>query len=333
VEEIILVRFGVVGTNWITEAFLKAAVQIEDFKLSAVYSRTEEKAIEFAGKFGVNNIYTDLEAMAGSGDIDAVYIASPNSLHAEQAVIFMEHKVHVLCEKPIASNTKELQRMIDSAKENNVLLMEALKSTFLPNFKAVQENLHKIGQVRRYFTSYCQYSSRYDAYRQGTVLNAFDPKFSNGSLMDIGIYCIYPLVTLFGKPEEVKATGYMLESGVDGEGSIVLKYLDKDAVVMYSKIANSNLPSEIQGEDGNIFIDKINTPEKVEIQYRNGNREDLTQQQMSDSMYYEAKEFIELVQAGKTESDINSFSNSMIAMEIIEEARRQIGVVYPADQK
>jgi predicted dehydrogenase len=165
------------------------------------------------------------------------------------------------------------------------------------------------------------------------VLNAFDPKFSNGSLMDIGIYCIYPLVTLFGKPEEVKATGYMLESGVDGEGSILLKYPDKDAVVMYSKIANSNLPSEIQGEDGNIFIDKINTPEKVEIQYRNGNREDLTQQQMSDSMYYEAKEFIELVQAGKTESDINSFSNSMIAMEIIEEARRQIGVVYPADQK
>jgi predicted dehydrogenase len=333
VGEIILVRFGVVGTNWITEAFLKAAVQIEDFQLSAVYSRTEEKAKEFAGKFGVNKIYTDLEAMAGSGDIDAVYIASPNSLHAEQAVIFMEHKIHVLCEKPIASNTKELQRMIDSSKENNVLLMEALKSTFLPNFKAVQENLHKIGQVRRYFASYCQYSSRYDAYRQGTVLNAFDPKFSNGSLMDIGIYCIYPLVTLFGKPEEVKATGYMLESGVDGEGSILLKYPDKDAVVMYSKIANSYLPSEIQGEDGNIFIDKMNTPEKVEIHYRNGNREDLTQKQMSDSMYYEAKEFIELVQAGKTESDINSFSNSMIAMEITEEARRQIGVVYPADQK
>lgn len=327
-----MVRFGVVGTNWITETFLKAAVQIEDFQLSAVYSRTEEKAKAFAGKFGVNKIFTDLEAMAGSGDIDAVYIASPNSLHAEQAVIFMEHKVHVLCEKPIASNTKELQKMIDSAKENNVLLMEALKSTFLPNFKAVQENLHKIGQIRRYFASYCQYSSRYDAYRQGTVLNAFDPKFSNGALMDIGIYCIYPLVTLFGKPEEVKATGYMLESGVDGEGSIVLTYPDKDAVVMYSKIANSNLPSEIQGEDGNIFIDKINTPEKVEIHYRNGNREDLTQQQMSDSMYYEAKEFIELVQAGKTESDINSFANSMIAMEIIEEARTQIGVVYPADE-
>ncbi|NUH83893.1 Gfo/Idh/MocA family oxidoreductase [Bacillus firmus] len=327
-----MVRFGIVGTNWITERFLKAALQAEDFQLTAVYSRTEEKAKKFAGNYGVERTFTDLQTMAASGEIDAVYIASPNSLHAEQAIIFMKHNVHVLCEKPIASNIKELQTMIAAARENNVLLMEALKSTFMPNFLAVKENLHKIGQVRRYFASYCQYSSRYDAYRQGTVLNAFNPEFSNGSIMDIGIYCIYPLVALFGKPEEIKATGYKLESGVDGEGSIVLKYPDMDAVIMYSKITNSSLPAEIQGEEGNIVIDKISTPEKVELHYRNGEKEDLTQDQLSDSMYYEAKEFIRLVQAGKTESDINSFANSMITMEIIEEARRQIGVVYPADR-
>ncbi|EWG11137.1 Gfo/Idh/MocA family protein [Cytobacillus firmus] len=327
-----MVRFGIVGTNWITERFLKAALQAEDFQLTAVYSRTEEKAKEFAGKYGVERTFTDLHTMAESGEIDAVYIASPNSLHAEQAVIFMENKVHVLCEKPIASNAKELQTMITAARDNNVLLMEALKSTLMPNFLAVKENLHKIGQVRRYFASYCQYSSRYDAYRQGTVLNAFNPEFSNGSIMDIGIYCIYPMVALFGKPEEIKAAGYKLESGVDGEGSIVLKYPDMDAVIMYSKITNSSLPAEIQGEEGNIVIDKISTPEKVELHYRNGEKEDLTQDQLSDSMYYEAKEFIRLVQAGKTESDINSFANSMITMEIIEEARRQIGVVYPADR-
>ncbi|KAF0825227.1 Gfo/Idh/MocA family protein [Cytobacillus firmus] len=327
-----MVRFGIVGTNWITERFLKAALQAEDFQLTAVYSRTEEKAKKFAGNYGVERTFTDLQTMAASGEIDAVYIASPNSLHAEQAIIFMKHNVHVLCEKPIASNIKELQTMIAAARENNVLLMEALKSTFMPNFLAVKENLHKIGQVRRYFASYCQYSSRYDAYRQGTVLNAFNPEFSNGSIMDIGIYCIYPLVALFGKPEEIKAAGYKLESGVDGEGSIVLKYPDMDAVIMYSKITNSSLPAEIQGEEGNIVIDKISTPEKVELHYRNGEKEDLTQDQLSDSMYYEAKEFIRLVQAGKTESDINSFANSMITMEIIEEARRQIGVVYPADR-
>ncbi|WP_226620358.1 Gfo/Idh/MocA family protein [Cytobacillus firmus] len=326
-----MVRFGVVGTNWITERFLKAALQAEDFQLTAVYSRTEEKAKEFAGKYGVKRTFTDLQMMAASGEIDAVYIASPNSLHAEQSILFMKNNVHVLCEKPIASNTKELTSMIAAARENNVLLMEALKSSFMPNFLAVKENLHKIGKVRRYFASYCQYSSRYDAYRQGTVLNAFNPDFSNGSLMDIGIYCVYPLVALFGKPEEIKAAGYMLESGVDGEGSMVLKYPDMDAVIMYSKITDSSLPAEIQGEEGNIVIDRISAPEKVELHYRNGEREDLTQDQLSDSMYYEAKEFIRLVQAGKTESDINSHANSMITMEIIEEARRQIGVIYPAD--
>ncbi|MEK3854420.1 Gfo/Idh/MocA family protein [Cytobacillus sp. FSL H8-0458] len=328
-----MVRFGIVGTNWITERFLKAALQAEDFQLTAVYSRTEEKAKEFAGKYGVEKTFTDLQTMAASGEVDAVYIASPNSLHAEQAIIFMKHNVHVLCEKPIASNAKELQSMIAAARENNVLLMEALKSTFMPNFLAVKENLHKIGEVRRYFASFCQYSSRYDAYRQGTVLNAFNPEFSNGSLMDIGIYCIYPLVALFGKPEEIKAAGYKLDSGVDGEGSMVLKYPSMDAVIMFSKITNSSLPAEIQGEEGNIVIDKISGPEKVTLHYRSGENEDLTQDQLSDSMYYEAKEFIRLIQTGKTESEVNSFENSMATMEILDEARRQMGVIYPSDQK
>ncbi|MGN7175237.1 oxidoreductase [Paenibacillus sp. FSL R5-0490] len=328
-----MVRFGIVGTNWITERFLKAALQAEDFQLTAVYSRTEEKAKEFAGKYGVKRTFTDLQTMAASGEIDAVYIASPNSLHSEQAILFMKHKVHVLCEKPIASNTKELQTMIAAARENNVLLMEALKSALMPNFLAVKENLHKIGQARRYFASFCQYSSRYDAYRQGTVLNAFNPELSNGSLMDIGIYCIYPLVALFGKPEAIKAAGYKLDSGVDGEGSMVLKYPGMDAVIMFSKITNSTLPAEIQGEEGNIVIDKISAPEKVTLHYRNGESEDLTQDQLSDSMYYEAVEFIKLIQAGKTESEVNSFANSMTTMEILDEARRQMGVIYPADQK
>jgi scyllo-inositol 2-dehydrogenase (NADP+) len=66
--------------------------------------------------------------------------------------------------------------------------------------------------------------------------------------MDLGVYCLYPLITLFGEPKEVKATGIMLDSGVDGEGSVILKYDDKDAIVMYSKITNSYLPSEIQAK-------------------------------------------------------------------------------------
>lgn len=327
-----MIRFGVIGTNLITEKFIKAANDVEDFALTAVYSRTEDRAKEFAEKFGVKNTFTELERLAQSTEIDTVYIASPNSFHAKQAILFMNHGKHVLCEKPIASNTAELQEMIDTAKKNNVLLMEALKTTLLPNFNTIKENLHKIGTIRRYFASYCQYSSRYDKYKEGTILNAFNPVFSNGSLMDIGIYCVYPMVVLFGQPQRVKATGIILESGVDGEGSILLKYEEMDAVVMHSKITNSYLPSEIQGENGSIVIDKINTPEKVEIRYKDGKIEDITQRQDHHSMYYEVKEFINLIKNKKLESSTNSHTNSMVVMEILEETRNQIELKFPADQ-
>ncbi|RBW70923.1 Gfo/Idh/MocA family protein [Bacillus taeanensis] len=326
-----MIRFGIIGTNWITERFIKAAKETEDFKLNAVYSRTEKRAKEFADQYNASHIYTDINFMAKSSEIDAVYIASPNSLHCEQAITMMNHGKHVLCEKPIASNTSELKKMITAAKENNVLLMEALKTTFLPNFTAVKDHLHKIGKVRRYFSSYCQYSSRYDAYKVGTVLNAFNPTFSNGSLMDIGIYCVYPMVVLFGKPQFIKATGTMLESGIDGQGSLLIQYEEMEAAVLYSKISNSYLPTEIQGENGSILIDQINTPEKVEIRYKDGSIENITIFQKQDSMYYEVKEFIELIKNGKVESPINSYAHSLEVMEILDEARKQMNLVFPAD--
>ncbi|MFT4416590.1 Gfo/Idh/MocA family protein [Fredinandcohnia humi] len=328
-----MIRFGIIGTNWITEELLKAAESIEDFKLTAVYSRKEETAKEFAEKHGAEFTFTSIKEMAESNEIDAVYIASPNSFHASQAVTLLSHGKHVLCEKPIASNTKELQEMIEAAKKNNVLLMEALKSGFLPAFSSIRENLHKIGPIRRYFASYCQYSSRYDAYKNGMILNAFNPVFSNGSLMDIGIYCIYPMVQLFGKPESIQASAHMLESGVDGEGSILAHYKELEGMVMYSKITNSYVPSEIQGENGSILIDKISTPEKVEIRYKDGTVEDISKPLQQKSMYYEVKEFIELVKSNTFESTVNSFEKSLLVMEILDAARKQIGLVYPADEK
>lgn len=328
------VRFGIVGTNWITERFIQAAMETDQFVLAAVYSRTEEKGAEFASKYDPQPaVYTDLSEMASSEGIDAVYIASPNSFHAEQAILCMKHGKHVLCEKPLASNTAEVKRMIDVAHENDVLLMEALKSTLMPNFKAVKDNLYKLGRIRRYFAGYCQYSSRYDAYKQGTVLNAFNPVFSNGSLMDLGVYCIYPMVALFGKPEEVKAEGILLSSGVDGEGSMVIRYPKMDAVIMHSKISDSYLPAEIQGENGTMIIDKINQPYDVKIHYRDGTIENITQTQTNESMYYEVKEFIELLETGKRDSVVNSLETSLIVAQIAEEARRQIGLRFPADSR
>ena len=322
-----MINIGVIGSNFITDRLIEGAREVNDVNIAAVYSRTEERAKEFADKHGIKNIYTSLEEMAKSALIDAVYIASPNALHSSQAIVFLNNKKHVLCEKAFASNTREVDAMIKAAKENDVVLMEAMKTTLLPNFRVIKENLHKIGKVRKYFASYCQYSSRYDKYKAGEVLNAFKK-----SLMDIGVYCISPMVNLFGKPNTIKANGVMLNTGVDGEGSVVFGYDDMEGAVIYSKISNSYIPSEIQGEEGNIIIDRINGFNIVKIIYRDGREEDLSLEQKKADMYYEVEEFVNLIKSGEKESKINSLKVSRDVIEVIEEARKQIGVIYPADE-
>lgn len=327
------IRFGVIGTNNITQWFLNGSKNCDRFSLTAIYSRSKEKALELGDKYGVTTVFTDLEEMAKSDLIDAVYIASPNALHCEQTILFLNNNKHVLCEKAFASNAKEVNIMIEVAKNNNVILMEAMKTTVLPNFKAIKNNIHKIGKIRKYFASYCQYSSRYDKYKEGIILNAFNPKLSNGALMDIGVYTIHPMVNLFGKPNSLKASSVMLDSGIDGEGSIIFKYDELEGVVMYSKISNSYLPSEIQGENGSIIIDNIHNFQNVKIVFRDGREEELSIEQLDDDMYYEIEEFINIIQEKKEESQTNTLNNSKIVAELMEETRKQIGLVFPADLK
>ena len=327
------IRFGVIGTNVIVDTVLEGARLDNRFELAAVYSRTKETAEAFASKHKVSTTFTSLEEMAVSPLIDAVYIASPNSCHAEQSILFMRHGKHVLCEKPFASNAKEVKAMIAASKEHNVTLMEAMKPTMTPNFKAIKENLDKIGTIRRYFACYCQYSSRYDKLKEGIILNAFNPELSNGAVMDIGIYTIYPLVALFGRPERISATGLKLSTGVDGQGAVNFEYKDMTATVLYSKMADSSLPTEIQGEKGTITSDKINTISKVTLKYRNGDETVISTPNEYHEYYYEVAEFIDLVQQKKQESAINSHENSLITIEIIDEIRKQLCIKYPADEK
>lgn len=325
------IRFGIIGTNTITEWFLNGAAQVQGFVLNGVYSRSEEKGREFAQKHNAKYVFTDIIEMAKSDKIDAVYIASPNSIHCEQAILFLNNKKHVLCEKAFASNTKEVVHMIEAAKKNGVILMEAMKTTQTPNFKAIKENLHRIGRVRRYFSNFCQYSSRYDKYKEGIVLNAFKTELSNGALMDIGVYCIHTIINLFGKPKEIKANAVFLESGVDGEGSILFKYDDMEAIVIYSKITNSNLPSEIQGEEGNIIIKNIDKIEEVKINFRNGQEESISKSQNMEIMYYEIETFMNMIKNNNIGESLKYLEISKLVMETMDEVRRQIGLVFPGD--
>lgn len=329
-------RFGIIGTNWITDKLVDAGKEIKDFELTAVYSRKEETARAFADKYGVDTIFTDLEKMAESDKIDGVYIASPNSFHSSQSVLFLKNKKAVLCEKPATSNLRELEEVIKTAKENDTLYMEAMKIPFIPTYEVLKENLYRIGKIRKAVLGYCQYSSRYEDYKRGDIKNAFKPEFSNGALLDIGVYPLFLAISLFGSPENIDAGGLILENrkGIDAQGNINMYYKDMDITVLYSKISDSFIPSEIMGENGSLIIEHPSEMDKLYfIDRKNKNEKiDLTAQRKENSMYYELKHFIELFNEGKKESPINNFALMQTVMKVMDKAREKIGILFPADK-
>ncbi len=171
------------------------------------------------------------------------------------------------------------------------MLFEAFKTASLPNFLLLKETLPKAGKLRKAFINYCQYSSRYQRYLDGENPNTFNPAFSNGSIMDIGFYCLASAVALWGEPRAVLATASLLDSGVDAQGTVVLSYGDFDVTLHHSKVSDSAIPSEIQGEDGALVIEKISECQKLAFVPRGGKAQDLTQPQHINTMLYEAETF------------------------------------------
>lgn len=324
-----MIKLAVIGTNWITERFLAAALESGKFELKAVYSRSLEQAKTFADKFGVNRTFDSLDELAQSDEVDAVYIASPNSFHGSQSIQMMKQGKHVICEKPMASNYALAQLAYQTAVENNVVLFEAFMSPYLPNFKLIKAELPSLGAIRKAHITYCQYSSRYPKYLNGENPNTFNPVFSNGSIMDIGFYCVGSMIELFGEPTSIQAQAHLLDSGVDGNGSIICGYEGFDVVVMHSKTSDSYVPSEIQGEDGAILADMISIGEKVTKITRGGEREDLTVEQNPNPMFYEAIKFAEQVEANQM--DNQAVERSLLISKVTTEIRKQTGVVFPAD--
>lgn len=329
-------RFAVIGTNVITSHFLKGAMLVPEFELGAVYSRNSSTAEGFLRKVGHTDgvaIYTDLQALCDDQSINAVYIASPNSFHSSQAIALLNSGKHVLGEKPSASNLEELEKIVQAAKNNNRLYMEALLTTHVPNYTQLKLHLPRIGAPRKYIGQYCQYSSRYDRLKNGETPNTFLPEFSNGALLDIGIYPLYPLIDLWGLPESIQAQSVLLETGVDGSTDLSLNYGDKQAVVSCSKISNGHNITEIQGELGRIEICFVSTMANIKLHLNTGETEDLTLTQQDAIMCYELQHFIEKLNEGVIESEVNTWQLSRDVLFVMDTARRQVGLLYPADKQ
>lgn len=325
-----MVRFGIIGTGKIADKFWEANRFRRDFALTAVYSRTLSRAREFALGKGQAALYDDLEELAGSEACDAVYVASPNCCHHDQVLALLRAGKHVLCEKPLASNYREAKEMFDVAREHHVILLEALRSIYSPGFLKMEEYMKNLGKLRRATIQYCQYSSRYDNFKRGIIENAFKPELSNGALMDIGVYVVSCMVRLFGAPTGIKAAGVKLSNGVDGEGTILMEYPDMIGEAIYSKITNAAVPSQILGEEGTMLVQEMENVKDLRIRMRGGVQQTIHFEQSDNIMNYETQEFIRMVKEGTGQERAEEIS--LEVMRVLDEARRQMDIVFPADE-
>ena len=325
-----MVRFAVVGTRAITARFLDALALEQGAALHAVYSRTKQRAQAFGAQYGARAYYDSLQALAADENVDAVYIASPNSLHCAQALCMLRAGKHVLCEKPMAATARQARQMFTAAEENGVVLMEAMRSLYAPGFARLRGLVQAVGPVRRATLSYSKYSSRYELVRRGEPTNIFSTEFATGALMDLGVYCVHLALGLFGAPQSLRAAAVKLANGADGAGTILACYEDKLAELLYSKITDGCLPGQIQGEQGTILVHHPDNITRLEVLWRDGRREDIRIQNPPNNMCGEARHFLYLL--GGAPGYEEAKSQTLAALALMDEARRQTGLRFPADE-
>lgn len=343
-------NIGIIGTNFISDEFVDAAKRVGGYQLHSVYSRKEETGQYFANRHGISHVYTDMEAFLSDPELEAVYIASPNSFHCRQALSAMNHGKHALVEKPIASNLTELARMEAAARENGVVLMEAMRPAYLPGYDWVRANLKRLGTIRSAEFHFCQYSRRYDRFKDGEILNAFDPSLSNAAVMDIGVYVLHTFLMLFGRPDRTQASSIKLSNGMEGGGAALLTYPDMTASLRWSKISDDPEPSRILGENGYMTLDRLSRLEHVTLSLRNGEKEEFVDESTDNNMIYELDHFKKLVKkislqpsAGQPDMPSCVIENipiiddplvtTRLCLEVMDDIRRQTGVVFPADHQ
>ncbi len=324
-----MMNLAVIGRNFVVDEMLESTRLFPEINLYAIYSRNEGTGREYADKWGFDKVYTDLDKMAADKDIDAVYIASPNCCHEEQAVKMLRSGKHVLCEKPMHKTYEGAMNMINTARENKLVFMEAMMSAHVPGTYKIMELLPRIGKVRRVNLSFCQYSSRYDKFKKGIVENAFDPTLWNGSFMDLGVYPVSLLLQLFGEPLDIMAKAEFLPDSIDGQGTMICSYPGMTATLMWSKITQGYLPSEIQGENGSIIIDRVSKPTDLTLILRDGTKEEYETLAGKPVMYYELKDFLAQIN-GEEMPLFNQISEA--EAKLMEKAREQMGINFSLTQ-
>ncbi len=268
-----MIKYSVIGTSWITKSFIEGANLYEDLSLDGVYSRSFEKGRAFAEETGAKRVFTDINDLVSS-DTDLVYVASPNVCHYEQCKTLLLNGKHIICEKPITITEREFKELCNIAKENNLVYFEAIMYMHTPLRQVLKDAVSKIGNIRSATIDFSQLSSKYQALKNGELPNIFNPEMKTGALNDLGIYCVYPVIDLFGMPEKITPVQHFLHTGADGSGSAVFEYADKLVTITYSKVGQSRSPSQVMGDLGTVTIDSISKLDGIKL-YNNEGEETL----------------------------------------------------------
>ena len=314
-------KLAILGTGKIVQEFLPMIREIENVELVAILStpRSLEKAKELQATYHIEKVYTDYATLLADKAIDTVYVALPNHLHYSYTKEALLQGKHVICEKPFTLRLAELQELVELAKAKQLILIEAITNQYLNNYLQIKEDIQKIGKVKIVECNYSQYSSRYDAFKKGNVLPAFDPKKGGGALMDINIYNIHFVVGLFGEPKQVDYLANV-QRAVDTSGVLVLDYVDFKVVCIGAKDSSAEIRSVIQGTDGSIEV--IGATNEIPVYTLNTKEGQETKNVnlANHRMHQEFVKFNEVIAQNNLAFAFDKLAHSLMVMEIVEQA-------------
>lgn len=323
-------KLGIVGTGMIAQL---VGPHLEEWgcHVAAVCGTpaTLDQAEELCGRIG-GATYGDYGQMLEEADIDTVYVAVPNFLHFSFVRSALLAGKHVIVEKPFASNYAESSELAELACEQGLLLYEAISTIHLPNYAKLRELLPRIGEIRMVSCNYSQYSSRYDRFRAGEVLPAFDPAKSGGALMDLGLYNLQWIMGLFGDPERA-AYVPNVERGIDASGVLILDYESFKAVSVAAKDCAAPARCIVQGTKGYLVQDTpANSCGPVTLHLNDGSEEryDLNPKLQWES---EFRAFAKGIEVGDTQGCYELLDHSLAVSRVMTRARLAAGIRFVAD--
>ena len=325
-------KLGIIGSGMIVKEFLEIIPYLKGVELRGIYGRksSEEKLKKIKNENNIKEIFYDYEKLLKS-DIDTVYIALPNNLHFEFSKKALEENKNVIVEKPITSNYQEAKILNDLARERNSFLFEAITTEYLPNYLKIKELLPKLGDIKIVQCNYSQYSSRYNSFKEGKVLPAFDPVFSGGALMDINIYNIHYVVGLFGKPKNIEYYPN-IEREIDTSGILILDYDKFKCVCVGAKDCKSPSANNIQGNNGCIYVDTpVNICENFKVIMNDGTISLFNENKYNNRMVSEFIEFVNTINNNDLERCYKMLDHSLIVSEVQTIARKKAGIVFKSD--